>query len=187
MSYIATVQKQSSIIELERQDHRANVRLDGMPYRLDWRKIAPLAATSVGSHSEEGRYSLLIAGRSYEIFARRLSPTGKSDQAHYEIWLNGERFEIAVEDERTHQLSNIAQSTMTSAATIQAPMPGLVASVLVKPGDNVTAGQPVAILEAMKMENDLPAPITGKVRAVSVNQGQTVDQGEVLVIIDPLD
>ncbi|MBE3561916.1 MAG: biotin/lipoyl-binding protein, partial [Ktedonobacteraceae bacterium] len=42
----------------------------------------------------------------------------------------------------------------------------------------------VIILEAMKMENDLPAPITGKVKEIRVNKGQAVDQGQVLAIIE---
>jgi biotin carboxyl carrier protein len=62
-------------------------------------------------------------------------------------------------------------------------MPGLVVNVLVQPGDIVTQNQTVVVLEAMKMENDLPAPVAGMVKEVRVSKGQTVDQGEVLIVI----
>jgi biotin carboxyl carrier protein len=59
-----------------------------------------------------------------------------------------------------------------------------VVNVLVQPGDIVTQNQTVAVLEAMKMENDLPAPTAGTVKEVRINKGQTVDQGEVLIVIE---
>ncbi len=184
MSYIATVQHQSYTIDLQRQNHQAQVRLNDQPHTLDWRKVAPLIAGGAGQRGEEGRYSLLINGHSYDIFARRLPSGGNQEQTRYEIWVGGERFEVAVEDERTHLLSGIAQSNLSSAADVQAPMPGLVVAVLVEPGSSVAQDQPVVILEAMKMENDLPAPIAGTVREVRVSKGQTVDQGDILIVID---
>jgi biotin carboxyl carrier protein len=53
------------------------------------------------------------------------------------------------------------------------------------PGDSVSAGQTVVILEAMKMENDLPAPIDGTIKEVRVQKGDTVDNGQILVTIEP--
>jgi biotin carboxyl carrier protein len=64
-------------------------------------------------------------------------------------------------------------------------MPGLVVNMLVVPGDSVSAGQTVVILEAMKMENDLPAPIDGTIKEVRVQKGDTVDNGQILVTIEP--
>lgn len=66
---------------------------------------------------------------------------------------------------------------------IEAPMPGNIIDVLVKVGDVVEAQQTVAILEAMKMENELVAPNAGTVTAVHVTKGSAVDVGEVLITI----
>ena len=66
---------------------------------------------------------------------------------------------------------------------VKAPMPGRVVKLLVKPGDEVTAGQGVLIVEAMKMENELKAPRAGKVAEVKVKEGQAVESGESLVTI----
>jgi biotin carboxyl carrier protein len=67
--------------------------------------------------------------------------------------------------------------------TIAAPMPGKVVRVLVKPGDAVTARQPVAVVEAMKMENELRAARDGTVAEVHAREGQSVDAGTLLLTI----
>ena len=65
-----------------------------------------------------------------------------------------------------------------------APMPGKVVRVLVKPGDEVKARQPLVVVEAMKMENELRAARDGRVREVGVNEGQSVEAGATLVTVD---
>ncbi len=67
---------------------------------------------------------------------------------------------------------------------VSAPMPGRVVRVLVTEGDVVEARQPVVVIEAMKMENELRSPVAGRVREVSAVAGAPVDAGRVLVVID---
>jgi len=66
---------------------------------------------------------------------------------------------------------------------VTAPMPGRVVRVLVAVGDKVTARQPVVVMEAMKMENELRAGRDGSVAEVLVQEGLAVDTGTVLVIV----
>jgi biotin carboxyl carrier protein len=66
---------------------------------------------------------------------------------------------------------------------VTAPMPGRVVRVLVAVGDKVTARQPVVVMEAMKMENELRAGKDGSVAQVLVQEGMAVDTGAVLVIV----
>lgn len=66
---------------------------------------------------------------------------------------------------------------------VSAPMPGTILDIKVKVGDEVSEGQVLLILEAMKMENDIPATATGKVAAINVNKGDTVNSNDVLVVI----
>jgi pyruvate carboxylase subunit B len=68
---------------------------------------------------------------------------------------------------------------------LHAPMPGLVVDVMVAEGDTVEAGQPVVVVEAMKMQNALVAPLSGRVTAVRVQAGATVDSGALLLKIQP--
>lgn len=67
---------------------------------------------------------------------------------------------------------------------IVAPMPGRVVRVLVAPGDEVESRQPVVVVEAMKMENELRSPKAGRVKDVAVAAGTSVEAGRVLVVID---
>ena len=62
-------------------------------------------------------------------------------------------------------------------------MPGLIVDVICKVGDKVKAGQPVVILEAMKMQNPLPSPIDGEVKSIYVKSGDSVAVQQVLVDI----
>jgi biotin carboxyl carrier protein len=66
---------------------------------------------------------------------------------------------------------------------ITAPMPGRVVRVLVKPGDDVRARQPVVVVEAMKMENELRADRDGAVAEVHVREGMSVEAGALLILI----
>ncbi|EKP95909.1 acetyl-CoA carboxylase biotin carboxyl carrier protein subunit, partial [Thermaerobacter subterraneus] len=75
--------------------------------------------------------------------------------------------------------------TAGKGTPVTAPLPGVLLDVRVRPGDRVEAGQVVAILEAMKMENELAAPCTGRVTAVPHTRGQTLNQGDAVAWIDP--
>ncbi len=69
------------------------------------------------------------------------------------------------------------------AGAIKAPMPGLILDIKVQVGDAVKAGQVVAVMEAMKMENDLPSPLNGTVKEICVQKGAQVSTGDPLIII----
>ena len=68
---------------------------------------------------------------------------------------------------------------------VKAAIPGRVLRLLVAPGAEVAEGQPVVVLEAMKMENDVRAPRDGVVRSVEVAPGQAVGAGQVLIRLEP--
>jgi len=76
-----------------------------------------------------------------------------------------------------------AAAADTGPAPLTAPMPGLVVRINVEPGDPIRAGQPLVVMEAMKMENELRATSDGVVRAVRVQPGAAVEKGTVLVEI----
>ncbi len=70
------------------------------------------------------------------------------------------------------------------ATKVTAPMPGTILGVNVKEGDAVKAGQPIFVLEAMKMESDITAPVSGTVRGISVTKGTSVEAGKLLCSIE---
>jgi biotin carboxyl carrier protein len=68
--------------------------------------------------------------------------------------------------------------------TVVAPMPGRVVRLLVAAGEEVLARQPIVVVEAMKMENELRSPKTGRVKDIVVKAGESVEAGRVLAIIE---
>lgn len=77
-----------------------------------------------------------------------------------------------------------AASGAQGSVTVSAPMPGTILKVNVKVGDTVKSGDPVAVLEAMKMENEIVAPQDGTVASVNVSQGASVNSGDVLITLN---
>ena len=72
----------------------------------------------------------------------------------------------------------------TGLIEVVSVMPGIVRSVMVGAGEEVVEGQPLMLLEAMKMENEIGAPIDGRVEKIEVAEGATVRAGDVLAIIE---
>ena len=72
---------------------------------------------------------------------------------------------------------------VAEGAEVLAPMPGMIIRYLVNVGDTVEAGNPLLILEAMKMQNSVPAPVGGVVKAVSFKPGDTVNKDDILSVI----
>ncbi len=185
MSHIVTtIHGQEHHVDTGEDEHLGTITLDGQTHLIDWKQLAPLATDTKGHVDVGGRYSLIIEGKTYEVFARRTTRADQKNGQTYEIYVGGQRFEVKAEDERAKLLAGLIKGGDHSGeAAIHAPMPGLVVGVLMEAGAEVKAGQPVVVLEAMKMENDLSSPINGKIKEILVNKGQTVDLGDVLVVI----
>jgi biotin carboxyl carrier protein len=72
----------------------------------------------------------------------------------------------------------------TGEVHIVAPMPGRVLRVLVAVGEEAAARQPLIVVEAMKMENELSSPRPGRIKNIAVSVGQSVEAGRVLVVVE---
>jgi biotin carboxyl carrier protein len=138
-----------------------------------------------------------IDGRPVSFESIRLAP----DEVHIRLGLRGWRitavrlaegwklaaaglsFDIVVEDERSRVIRELtgADSGRPASSDLKAPMPGLVVKVFVEPGQAVTLGDPLVVVEAMKMENELRAGGAGIVSDVVVGAGDTVRRDDVLV------
>ena len=77
----------------------------------------------------------------------------------------------------------VAASSTTGGVTITSPMPGSILDVKVNIGDKVKYGQTLAVLEAMKMENDIPATQDGEVAEIKVKKGDIVETDAVLIVL----
>ncbi|WP_105616088.1 biotin/lipoyl-containing protein [Vallitalea okinawensis] len=74
-------------------------------------------------------------------------------------------------------------SVPSGATTITAPMPGTILDIKVSQGQQVSEGDVVAVLEAMKMENEIVAPASGTISSINVSKGASVESGDVILSI----
>ncbi len=178
MRYIASLGDQRFSISVDENGQQRQITLDEATHAVDWLRVGS-ASQSGGA----GRYSLLINNRSYEVVVRPLEADDEGGQ-RYEVLIEGQPYTVRLEDERARALASLTGGSHEGGdATVKAPMPGLVVNIPVAVGDAVQRGQTVAVLEAMKMENDLAAPRNGIVKEVKVAKGQAVNQGQPLVIV----
>lgn len=100
--------------------------------------------------------------------------------------VDGIEFRAEVVDEARARLASVAGSRAAGHVRreLRAPMPGLLIKVLCQAGDAVEAGQPLVVLQAMKMENELSLPRGGTIKSIGVEPGQSVEQGQVLVVVE---
>lgn len=100
--------------------------------------------------------------------------------------LNGQWFSATVRDEQALLLDRLGFKSKTGSGEGQllAPMPGKILDVLCKKEDDVKKDDPVIILEAMKMENELKSPANGKVKLINVEVGQSVEKNELLLEVN---
>ena len=191
MRYSAEIEGQKYTIDVDDNAHIHHVTLDGRELAVDWQLVGERRSHLTQTDDlRADHYSILIGQRSYDVYARLTEGDDTSMEGGartIEVLIGGRPYVVAVQDERSRALASLAGGAHVSGdAPIRAPMPGLVRNVLAEQGAEVQRGQTVVVLEAMKMENDLPSPRAGIVKSVRVEKGQTVNQGDVLAIIgDP--
>ena len=130
-----------------------------------------------------------VAGTPLQLLTRDgISRTLASEalgRGQWVISMQGKVLEVEVLDQRSRHIRSLsgAASGQGGGGVLKAPMPGLVVRVQVEPGQQVAAGAPLVVLEAMKMENQLKAPAAGMVAEVRVVAGAAVEKGQVLVTL----
>jgi biotin carboxyl carrier protein len=126
-------------------------------------------------------YSLLLDNCSFEV----LEDGDDHGRGPKGIMVAGRRYEVRVQDERSRRLALVDRNLRPPDGELQikAPIPGLVVKVSVLAGQAVGEGEPLVILEAMKMENELRSPKAGTVLEVRVEAGQQVALNQVLVTL----
>ena len=119
------------------------------------------------------KFLINVNGKSYDVEVVEVASDGAVSVAPV----------VAAPQAPEAQAPVAAPTANVNGTKVEAPMPGTILKVNVNVGDSVNEGDTVAVLEAMKMENEIPAPCSGKIAAVNVKQGDTVETGAVLVVI----
>jgi biotin carboxyl carrier protein len=129
-----------------------------------------------------GNHSIILEGRSYVAQVMKID----RDTKMVTIAINQQEYEVAIEEPIDQLLAEMGMKDALSRKVndLKAPMPGLVLKVLVEPGQLIKKGDPVLILEAMKMENIFKAAADAVVKEIKVRERTAVEKGEVLVILE---
>jgi biotin carboxyl carrier protein len=137
-------------------------------------------------------YVFEINGESYRV---KIVET-RADGALVEV--NDREYQVAIQTPASAAKAPAAAAPSTASATgpavsetevsngtIHAPMPGVILKLLLQPGDVVAVNDPVLVLEAMKMENEIKAPVAGTLEKFFVSEGASVNTGDALFQIQP--
>ncbi|HEY3382437.1 MAG TPA: pyruvate carboxylase subunit B [Vicinamibacterales bacterium] len=155
---------------------------------------APPAETRARTLEDVRRENELVAkarkGQLVEAGSKAASAAGPAPRA-FTVRIGGEVFKVEVDPDATDACAAGTKGAAPAAtvpvapdSAIVAPMPGLVLRYLVKVGDAVKAGDPVVLLEAMKMQNTLPAPRAGRISRLAFTDGANVNRGDVLATLE---
>ncbi|WP_295445572.1 sodium-extruding oxaloacetate decarboxylase subunit alpha [uncultured Thiodictyon sp.] len=155
--------------------------------------VPPASAGATGTAPTE--FNVAVHGETYHIKVTGVGPKGQAER-HFYLEIDSVPEEVVVETLDELVLTGGVEGAVKKAIAGRRPkptapghvttsMPGNIVDVLVKEGDTVTAGQPVLVAEAMKMETEIQAPIAGTVSAVFVIKGDAVNPDEVLLEITP--
>ncbi|MGZ4036047.1 MAG: acetyl-CoA carboxylase biotin carboxyl carrier protein subunit, partial [Bacteroidia bacterium] len=117
--------------------------------------------------------------RSYNVEVVKADAAEKS----FLVSVNGNKYQLNVKDKFDELLKSLGFDDLNAKKVneIKAPMPGLVLDVRVAEGDSVKKGDPILVLEAMKMENIIKSPTDGIVKKINVKKGLAVEKNQVLI------
>lgn len=132
------------------------------------------------------QYKITVNGKLYDVSVEEVGEILGDVQASKTIstFVNTDNTNTNNNNEK--QISNKPQDSIPideNAISIKAPMPGTILSFNVSVGDTVSEGQVLAILEAMKMENELVSPASGKVKSIHVEKGSSVVENQIILQI----
>ena len=138
-------------------------------------------------------YKFKINGKDYAV------TIGEAEGKMLSVNVNGADYQVELENAPAAAPAAPVQAAAPAAAApaapapatpaagagekVNSPLPGVIVEVSVKEGQAVKAGQKVAVLEAMKMENEIPAPKDGTITAIHVNKGDSILEGAPVVTI----
>ena len=166
MTYDIVVDGKTHRVELTKGEHTWLCKVDGETMEVD----AALTARDV--------LSMLVDNKSYEIKRER------SLRGEIHMVIGSARYAVDVQDPRSLRTRRAAAGSEAGPQKLMAAMPGKIVRIMVKEKDEVKAGQPVIVMEAMKMQNEMKSPKDGRVQKILAAEGSAVNAGDTLAIIE---
>jgi biotin carboxyl carrier protein len=127
----------------------------------------------------EGVFHIIKDYKSYTVEIVKQIPEEKK----LTVKINNTSYNLSIKDKYDELLHNLGLDTLASKKVndIKAPMPGMVFKILVEEGQDIKKGDPLIILEAMKMENVLKSPTDGTIKKIAVKTGIAVEKNQILI------
>lgn len=158
---------------VEIQGRRGTLDLGpGGSFTLSWEDGASESGLADAREVSPGVWSLILNGRSFEAVVEPGT-----------VIVDGLRIPASAYDPRNWSAAD-SHAGAAGPQHITAPMPGKVVRVLVRQGDEVAEGQGIAVVEAMKMQNEMQSPRAGRVTMLRAAPGATVAAGDILATIE---
>lgn len=123
---------------------------------------------------------LTLQSEAGKVFSLSLQKQG----SNFHVVGEGQNLALEVFDAKALRRAGGAGGLGAGSGEIKAPMPGRIVKVEVSEGDEVTEGQGLVVVEAMKMENEYKSPLNGVVKTVAVKEGDTVEAGTLLILVE---
>ena len=176
MRLIACIDGQEHVVCIEPvfgQEHLYLIRLDGREYQVDAHMMLSEIVTTI------------IDNKSYDIDIEQQNISDPLD-GQLGVRVRGRIVYLEMLDERRQKIKNAQMARFSESGLVKicSPMPGKVLRILVSPGDLVTEGQGLVVVEAMKMENELMSPKNAQVKEVLAKPGDSVEGGALLLTIE---
>lgn len=164
-------------VELKNEIHEIEIRRDGEKVfaRVDDRNYE-LEASEV----EPNVYLLKNENKIYEIF---VSPQTNATEP-FEVKVKNQAFEINLIDPKRLRGAGASSTNADGIVEIKTAMPGKLIRILTEIGAEIRQGEPVLVVEAMKMQNEMKSPKDGTVKEIRFSEGATVNAGDVLATIE---
>jgi 3-methylcrotonyl-CoA carboxylase alpha subunit len=167
MKWVVRGGSETRQVEVERDGDRFLIVVDGRPQQVEMVRL-------------DGAFASLRfpdSGRSFQITYQ------KRGNGSWRVGVGQREFDLAVLSP-AEAVEVVGGARASGPSRLTAPIPGKVVAVKAAAGDEVAAGQPLVVLEAMKMENELAAEQPGRVVAVHVAGGDTVESGQLLIELE---
>lgn len=162
MKLQAAIGKEKYEVEIKRDGEKVSARVDDREYDLEASEVEP---------------NVFLLKHDNQIYQIYVAPNGFVNVGNHQL-------EITLTDPKRLRGASAAGASADGASEIKTAMPGKLVRVLVEAGAEIKQGEPVLVVEAMKMQNEMKSPKDGIVKEIRFAEGATVNAGDVLAVIE---
>ena len=162
MKLIGEINQEKHELDIRREDGRVFARVDDREYDLETSEVEP---------------NVYLFKHENQVFEIYVAPNGIVNVGDHQL-------EVGIVDPKRLRAGNSERGSAEGVAEIKTAMPGKIVRIVAEVGAEIKHGEPVVVVEAMKMQNELKSPKDGVVKEIRFEEGATVHAGDVLAVIE---